>query len=176
MIGITEEKTDDGMADNSKFIMYSVSYKGDSSEIADNTLLNDTLINDVVMIGFFDQLITDDQVFDARIYDSAIPINIPITPNVVPRFNTLQELADRIGEAITDFTGIDTTILVRYTEGTETEPGSFRFGIEFDKNFEADLSFNSSVSLGDIAEFSVVQSFLSVSGGFHLENEFGVRH
>jgi hypothetical protein len=65
---------------------------------------------------------------------------------------------------------------VRYTGGTETEPGSFLFGIEFDKDFEVDLSFSSSVSLGDFAEFSVVESDLSISGGFHLSNEFGVSH
>ena len=172
VIGLIEEVTDEGDT-LVTFAIYTVSYKGDNSN---STLANETLPNDVVMIGLFDSLTSDDQAFDAKIFEDVIPINIPTTPNIVPRFNTLQELADTIGEAITDFTGISTTITVRYTGGTETEPGSFLFGIEFDKDFEVDLSFNSSVSLGDIAEFSVVESLLSISGGVHLSNEFGVSH
>jgi len=173
VIGLTEDVTDEGDT-LVKFALYTVSYKGDISAVDNSTLANETLPNDVVMIGLFDPLDSDDQLVEARIFNDTIPINIPTTPNIVPRFNTLQELADRIGQAITDFTGIDTTIIVRYTEGTDTEPGSFLFGIEFDKDFDVDLSFSSSVSLGDIAEFSVVESLLSISGGFHLSNEFGV--
>ena len=172
VIGLTDEVTDEGDT-LVTFALFTVSYKGDNSN---SNLANETLPNVVVMIGLFDPLTSDDQAFDAKIFKDVIPINIPTTPNIVPRFNTLQELVDTIGEAITDFTGIDTTITVRYTGGTETEPGSFLFGIEFDKDFEVDLSFSSSVSLGDIAEFSVVESLLSISGGFHLSNEFGVSH
>lgn len=152
------------VTDEDKFVIYSVSHKGD----------NDTLPNIAALIGIFDPLPTDGGLLDAKNFLDVIPINIPVTPAIVPRFNTLQDLADRIGKAITDFTEIETTIAVSYSEGSETEPGSFLFGIEFEKNFEVDLSFSSSVSLGDIAELSVVESLLSISGGFYLTNEFGV--
>ena len=76
--------------------------------------------------------------------------------------------------AITDFTGVNTEITVVYSEGTETAPGMFIFGIEFQQDFGIDLSFSSTATLGDIAELSVVESSLSVAGGFSLANEFGV--
>lgn len=152
------------LTDKDEFVIYSVSYKGD----------NETLPNNATLIGIFETLPADGALLDANNY-LGIPINIPVTPAVVPRFNTLQDLADRIGMAITNFTGIDTTITVRYYEGSDTEPGSFIFEIQFEKDFEVPgLSFNSSVSLGDISELSVVDSLLNISGGFSLTNEFGV--
>lgn len=149
-----------GPRDN--FAIYSVAYKGE----------NKTLPNNVQLLGIFEPIPTDEELSSKN---SFIPINAPITPNVVPRFNTLRDFADGIALAIEDFTGIPTAIAVRYNEATGDEPGSFVFGIQFEKNFASDVSFRSSVELGDIASVKVVDSLLSIRGGFRLFNEFGVR-
>lgn len=142
--------------------IYSVAYKGE----------NNTLPNDVQLLGLFEPIPTDEELSSKN---SFIPINAPITPNVVPRFNTLRDFADGIALAIEDFTGIPTGISVRYNEATDDEPGSFVFGIQFEKDFDESVSFRSSVELGDIASVKVVNSLLSIKGGFRLFNEFGVR-
>ena len=148
-----------GLDEEDKFIIYTVSYKGE----------NATDPNNATLVGLFEPL-SDAPLAASDFY--GIPINEPSTPAIVPRFKTLQDLADRIGGAITEFTGVNTTIIVSYQEGT---PGSFVFGITFEKGFSSPpLSFSSSVSLGDFAQLSVVESSLSVDGGFKLSGEFGV--
>ena len=151
-------------AENGMFVMYSVAYKGeDTSEP-----------NSATLMGIFESI--DEEGIELAEKTIFLPLNSFITPAIVPRFRTLQDLADRIGLAISDFTGINTAITVQYNEATETEPGSFLFGIQFEKEFISALSFSTSVELGDIANISVVESLLSVSGGFKLSNEFGVSH
>ena len=145
------------------FVLYSVAYKGKNTSEPNNATL----------MGIFEPIDEDIELAEKTTF---LPLNSFITPAIVPRFRTLQDLADRIGLAISDFTGINTAITVRYNEATETEPGSFLFGIQFEKKFESRLSFSTSVELGDIANISVVESLLSVSGGFKLSNEFGVSH
>ena len=93
--------------------MYSVSYKDD----------NETIPNDAVLIGIFETLV-DGELLGSKNFQG-IPINSPVTPAIVPRFNTLQDLADRIGQAITDFTHIDTTITVAYSEGSDEQAGRY---------------------------------------------------
>ena len=80
-----------------------------------------------------------------------------------------------MAQAITDFTGIDTTITVVYSEGYGDVPGRFLFGIEFSKTLvPLDVSFASSLALGDVADISVTNSNLMVEGRLSVSNEFGV--
>jgi len=133
------------------------------------------MINDVVLLGLFNTTNEDVPELDAKSFGDAIPLNQPVSPPLVPRFSTLQDLANRIGNAIEDFTGIGTEIIVAYTKASDESPGSFIFDIAFENSWDAKLSFNSSVSLGEIAELNIEEeSFLSISGGFSLLSEFGV--
>jgi len=133
------------------------------------------MINDVVLLGLFESTNEDVPELDAKSFGDAIPLNQPATPSLVPRFSTLQDLATRIADAIEDFTGIGTEIIVAYTKASDDSPGSFIFDIAFENRWDAKLSFNSSVSLGEIAELKIEEeSFLSISGGFSLLSEFGV--
>ena len=133
------------------------------------------MINDVVLLGLFNSTNEDVPELDAKSFGDAIPLNQPATPPLVPRFSTLQDLATRIADAIEDFTGIGTEIIVAYTKASDDSPGSFIFDIAFENRWDAKLSFNSSVSLGEIAELNIEEeSFLSISGGFSLLSEFGV--
>ena len=78
-------------------------------------------------------------------------------------------------QVLTNVTGINTTITIVYKEGSDTDPGSFLFGIAFDKNFDPlELSFSKSLSLGNLASISVEESSFSIGGGFSLDAEFGV--
>lgn len=79
-----------------------------------------------------------------------------------------------MSQAITEFTNISTTITAEYKSGTETSDGKFILGIRVKKAFEKDVSFSSSLSLGDFSTLSVDNSSLSVGGSFELYNEFGV--
>ena len=80
-----------------------------------------------------------------------------------------------MGEVLTNVTGINTTITVVYEEGSETDPGTFLFGIAFDKDFDPlELSFSKSLSLGDLASVSVEESSFSIDGGFSVYAEFGI--
>ena len=78
---------------------------------------------------------------------------------------------------LSDFTGLDIEISAEYTS-KGTEPASFLigFGLSKDLNFVDGLSFNSSLSIGDLADVFVVpgETPLSIEGGFSLETEFGI--
>eukprot|EP00956_Cyclotella_meneghiniana_P029717 scaffold72860_cov51-Cyclotella_meneghiniana.AAC.1 len=86
----------------------------------------------------------------------------------------MAELTARMSQVITDFTGVETNITAVYKSATDDSYGSFLFGIEFSKSFEYDVSFSSSISLGDFSSISVVESSLAIGGSFLLSNEFGV--
>ena len=98
-----------------------------------------------------------------------------MNPPIVPAFETLQDLGDKMGQVLTDVTKINTTVTIVYQEGSDTSPGVFLLGIAFDKDFEPlVLSFSKSLSLGDLASLTVEDSSFAISGGFSLEAEFGV--
>lgn len=102
-------------------------------------------------------------------------VNSPVNPPIVPAFETLQDLGDKMGQVLTDVTKINTTVTIVYQEGSDTSPGVFLLGIAFDKDFEPlVLSFSKSLSLGDLASLTVEDSSFAISGGFSLEAEFGV--
>ena len=101
--------------------------------------------------------------------------NSPSNPSIVPAFETFQDLGDKMGEVLTSATGVGTTVTIVYNEGSDSDPGSFRFGIAFEKNFDPlVLSFSKSLSLGDLATVSVQDSSFSIGGGFSVEAELGV--
>lgn len=151
-----------GIDDDDYFFAYTVAFQGSDQTGASN----------ITLFGFFDEINTGEELGAKSEY--GIPINSPVYPSIVPRFTTLQQLADAMGEAITDFTGINTTIAVSYSSGTQSAPGSFIFGIEFSKSFDTSLEFQSSLSLGDLADLSVEDASLNVTGSFSISNEFAV--
>ena len=102
------------------------------------------------------------------------PINSPIHPATVPRFNTLDELTSRMSQVITDFTNINTTIVAVYNEASDDSYGSLLFGIKLEKDFEHVVSYSSSIMLGDFSQLVVEDASLIISGSFLLSNEFGV--
>ena len=101
-------------------------------------------------------------------------INSPVYPGVVPRFKTLIELTGNMSQVVTDFTGIPTNITAVYNQATDYSSGSFMFGIEMQKTYEYEVSFSSSVSLGDFTTLTVEDSSLVIDGSFTIANEFGV--
>jgi hypothetical protein len=134
----------------------------------------DGSINDIKMMGIFEELHPDKSVSEAFFYE--IPINTPQVPPVVPRFNTLSELTARMSQVVTKFTGIPTEIYAVYQSRSSSIDGTgkFMFGIQFQKGFTAGVSFDSSLTLGDFATLAVKESGLRVDGSFSLTTEFGV--
>ena len=144
---------------------------------------NETTPNDIKMVGLFqkesDWKIVgepDDEVSaPTGVTDHyGIPINAPVHPVIVPAFSTLQGLADKMGHVLTKVTGINATITVEYREATEIEPSCYLFVIQFEKDFGLDLSFEKTLSMGDLAELVVYDASLSVGGMFSLSTELGV--
>jgi hypothetical protein len=104
----------------------------------------------------------------------SIPINDAVYPNMVPRFRTLQDLADRMGQVLTRATSINTTVPTRYTPGN---PGSLIFGIDFDIDMKTPpngLSFSSDLALGDLASVAVEKASFDLSGRIRVAAEFGI--
>ena len=154
-----------GLDHDDKFFMHTVSYNDEDM----------TLENDITMFGLFEPYLNwSDDGPDGAKKVSTITINDPVNPAIVPRFNSLQDLADRMGQALTKVTGINTTITVAYNEGTSSEPGSFLFGIQFGKKLYKELSFSKTLSLGDFADLTVSNSELSIGGEVTLSTEMGV--
>ena len=79
-----------------------------------------------------------------------------------------------MSQVVTDFTGIPTNITAVYNQATDYSSGSFMFGIEMQKTYEYEVSFSSSVSLGDFTTLTVEDSSLVIEGSFTIANEFGV--
>ena len=100
--------------------------------------------------------------------------NSPVTPDLVPAFSTLNELGDKMGQAISDFTGIDTTVGITYSKGSALKPGSLVFDLGFRKSAEFKPSFNQTISFGDFGTLGVEESYLSIGGSFSFATEFGV--
>lgn len=102
----------------------------------------------------------------------------PVKSNTISQFS-LQDLATRMGDVLTNVTGVNTTITVTYKEGSDTDPisdpGSFTFGITLEKDFETpEISFSKTLDLGDFASISVEDADFFIGGGFSLSTEFGV--
>jgi hypothetical protein len=103
-----------------------------------------------------------------------IPINDAAYPNMVPRFRTLQDLADRMGQVLTRATSINTTVTTKYTPGN---PGSLIFGIDFDIDMRTPpngLSFSSDLALGDLASVAVERASFDLSGRIRVAAELGI--
>lgn len=79
-----------------------------------------------------------------------------------------------MGEALTDFSGVDTTVAIRYAEGSASEPGSLLFGIDFTKDYRFQPSFSKTAEFGDFGTPGVEESLLVIDGFFSISNEFGV--
>jgi len=154
-----------GLDEENNFFIYTVAYK-DS---------NETKPNDIKMLGIFEQLPTDpDETLEVS-EAHGILINSPVYPSIIPRFTNLQGLEYAMSKALTDFLNVETTVALRYSGGTASEPGSFLFGIQFTKEVGYHPSFNKTLpGFGDFAKLSVEESFLDISGTFTLGTEFGV--
>ena len=124
------------------------------------------------MIGIFEEF-TEGEVLEAASH-YGFSLNSPVHPPTIPRFKTLHELTAAMSQVITDFTGIPTNITAVYVPTSDYSPGSFMFGIEFQKTYQYEISFSTSASLGDIARFAVEDSSLLIEGSFLISNEFGV--
>ena len=149
-----------------KFVLYTVSYY-DASQ---------TQQNDITLIGLFEaySLWKNEGAPVGPKDFFGIPINNPVYPNVVPRFRTLQDLADRMGQVLTIATSIDTTVSIKYTAG---DPGSLIFGIVFEDYMKSPpngLSFSSDLALGDLARITVKKASFGLSGWFRVATEFGI--
>ena len=154
-----------GLDQNDHVFLFTVEDKGSETT---------SIPNDIKLLGLF-EFLSGGELDGVKEIDGLPPINSPSNPAEVPRFNTIQDLADRMAQCITSFTGLDTVINVSYSEGTEDVPGSFLFGIEFSKQLTPlDVSFNSSLALGDVAEILVTSSSLVVNAKLSVSNEFGV--
>ena len=101
-------------------------------------------------------------------------VNAPVYPGVVPRFKTMDELTGNMSQVLTEFTTIPTVIQAVYNPATDSSAGSFMFGIQLEKEYEHEVSFSSSVSLGDLTTLTVEDSSLLIRGSFSLLNEFSV--
>jgi hypothetical protein len=129
-------------------------------------------INDIKLIGIFDNLGADETL---RANDHfGLSINNPSYPAIVPRFNTLGDLTLKMSQVISNFTNIPTTITAEYHSGSAQEDRKFIFGIQVEKEFQKDVSFSSSLSLGDFSTLTVDKSNLLIGGSLMLYNEFGV--
>jgi hypothetical protein len=133
---------------------------------------NDTDINDIKMIGIFN-LLAEGETLEAGDH-YGLSINSPVHPATVPRFKTMDELNLRLSQAVTSFTGIETTITAIYKPATGDDYGAFTFGVQFLYAVELGVSFSSSISLGDFSVMSVEESNLAIGGSILLSNEFGV--
>lgn len=132
---------------------------------------NQTRPNDIKLIGLFEANNTAPALPSDYF---GIPINAPVNPNVVPRFKTLQELADSMGKVLSDVSSTNTTVTVEYIDG---EPGSLLFGFDFGVNFQTPkngLSFSSNLELGDLASVKVSETKLDLSGQFRVSTKFGI--
>jgi hypothetical protein len=128
--------------------------------------------NDIKLIGIFDEIEENKTLKVTDHY--GLFVNNPIHPDVIPRFSTMAEFTAKISQVITDFTSVPTNITAIYTPGTDDSYGKFNFGIHVEKAFEHEVSFSSSVSIGDFSTLSVEESSLYIGGSFMLDNEFGV--
>ena len=134
---------------------------------------DDATPNDIKLIGIFDELPSNGDTLEIVVH-YGISINSPVHPKVIPRFSTIAELTARMSQVMTDFTGVETTLTAIYKPATDDYYGSYLFGIELKKAFEHEVSFSSSVSLGDFSAISVEDSSLTLAGSFMLSTEFGV--
>lgn len=156
-----------GVRADGKFIMFTVSYPD----------VNHTKPNNITLIGLFDGPSTA-QSTEASVGPSSffgIPINSPVHPNIVPRFSTLQDLSDRMGQVLSIITSIATTVTVKYLEGALGKPGSLLFGIGFEEGVQTPpISFNPSLQLGDLASVKVQNGSFGLLGNMYISNEFGM--
>ncbi len=147
---------------DNKFSLSTVSYRDAGNAVP----------NKITFIGLFEK---GNPVGPTEYF--GIPINSPVYPNIVPRFNTLQDLADRMGQVLTVVTTIDTTVTIKYSEGAAGEPGSLLFGIGFEGSVQTppgSLSFDSSLQLGDLASVKVQEATFDFLGQISVSNEFGI--
>lgn len=154
-----------GVDVKNKFSLYTVSYSD----------ANYSEPNKITLIGLFDRLTGVPPEGPSAFF--GIPINSPVYPNIVPRFSTLQDLADRMGQVLTVVTSIDTKVTIKYSEGAMGEPGSLLFGIGFEADVQTPpngISFSSSLQLGDLASVSVRDASFDLLGQISVMTEFGI--
>ena len=132
----------------------------------------DDEVNDIKLIGLFNKTVEAATQGIEELF--GFSINSPVHPAVIPAFNTMADLAAKMSQVVTNFTGVDTTITAEYTPATDDSYGSFLLGIQVQKAFETGVSFSTSVSLGDFSTIAVEESHLVIGGSFLLSNEFGV--
>jgi hypothetical protein len=138
-----------------QLVLSTVAFKNESTN----------LINDVKLMGIFDRTLPVKGVENLF----GIHVNSPSVPAIVPRFSTMEELTRYMSYVLGNFTKTETLITIEY------ESSTFILAIEFEKEFEAGVSFSSTVEIGDFAELSVEQSNLSVGGSFLLGSAFAVK-
>eukprot|EP00957_Ditylum_brightwellii_P046598 3535116-Ditylum_brightwellii.AAC.1 len=130
--------------------------------------------NDVTLLGIFESDINNIKGGETF---RGIPINSPAVPAIVPRFKTLKNFTDRMEIVLEAATGFSATLSADYQPKTSTEPASFIIGIAFEKNFMlgvGDVSFDSTLSIGDLAAIQVQEVNLGIDGNFAFETQFGV--
>ena len=133
---------------------------------------NGTIPNDTRLIGIFNEPIEGEVMEIVDYY--GFSMNNPVYPGVVPRFKTMDELTGNMSQVLTEFTTIPTVIQAVYNPATDSSAGSFMFGIQLEKEYEHEVSFSNSVSLGDLTTLAVEDSSLLIMGSFSLLNEFSV--
>lgn len=139
-------------------VLSTVAYK---DEVANIT-------NDIKLLALFEKFSGDDGV-DGVKNEYGLPLNNPKYPAIVPQFTTMSEFTQKMGQVISNFTGIDTEIIMSYEDST------FLLEIDFEKAFGVDVSFEANLELGDMAELAVEDSRLSVAGLFSIKNAIAVK-
>ncbi len=153
-----------GVDNDDKFSLFTVSYPD----------ANHTKPNNITLIGLFNT----PQSTEAPAGPSSffgIPINSPAHPTIVPRFSTLQDLADRMGQVLSAVTSIVTKVTITYSEGAVGKPGSLLFGIIFEGGVQTPpIRFSPSLQLGDLTSIKVQNCTFELRGYMRISNEFGI--
>lgn len=158
-----------GIDDSDSFFVSSVPFK-DADEQD---------INDVKLLALFEPYSdwsADGAPQELNLF--GIPVNKPVTAFVVPRFNTLQELAYRMSQALTKVTGHLSTVGISYHERSATESEAFMFSLEFGSSIAPGtaISLAPGVSIGDLASMQVLpgSTNLNISGSFSFSTEAAI--
>lgn len=141
-----------------RLVLSTVAYKNDTA----------AGINDVKLLALFEDFDEEEGVEGGKDY-FGLALNNPVVPAIVAQFTTMSELTEKMSDVISEFTGIDTEIIATYKDS------AFLFAIDFEKEFNAAVSFDTSLELGDFAEIGVEDSRLSIGGDFSVENTIVVK-
>ncbi|EJK58713.1 hypothetical protein THAOC_21137, partial [Thalassiosira oceanica] len=159
-----------GIDGNDSFFVTSVPFKDADEKV----------INDVKLLALFEP--ESDWSADGAPREElnlfGIPVNKPVTALVVPRFDTLQDLAYRMSQALTKATGHLSTVDVSYHERSATESEAYVFSLEFGSSIDPGtaISLSPGISIGDLASVQVLpeSTDLNVNGNFSFLAEAAI--